>query len=535
MAALGSGGAAGVAAIDEVKALCGQIEAASGGPGVIQALGQAVRVVSNLMLVKGVVTPENAGDMMKTLSTALALMGEGEATPDALAAGIDAIGRLTDMNVVEMALEDAVEMVMDILQLNAGSAVVRGSAIHCLGNFAHSGRAVQVMAEQGCMDVIAATVAANPDDKNIAEVAQVTMRKVMDATRSSLAEIVSGSGGADALASVIAVNQLDDAMLSECIESIAHTDGGEDALWQVLGSTSGTTSMDVTTEALRVLNDAKPAAAGAVVTRAAPNATKAKGLVTSMAAAMSRGKELDLTDVRGKQQAVVVSTRTLEMLEEMDFDEGCAEAVADAGGVESLVQLMKQNSKDTAVAGRVVAVLSQMAGVPTAKGVAALSSKATASSVATCLKANISNPTFAAQCVKVLSVMASSKGVKEVGLDRDVMRTLRQVMEQHAGDITLTAAGGALLGAISAEFSDAPAEQMMQEMSTAVDVISAAAPFAEIHADTGEVYYFNKVTNETFWDRPVELDRLRMTMQTMADVRCAARVARARVCGLGRD
>ena len=118
MSALGCGGAAGLAAIEEVKALCVQIER-SGDNGSIAALGQAVRVVSNLMLVRGIVTPGNAGEMMTTLSTALALMGENVAPPESLAAGIDAIGRLAAMDVIVLPVDDAVEMVMDVLQVRA--------------------------------------------------------------------------------------------------------------------------------------------------------------------------------------------------------------------------------------------------------------------------------------------------------------------------------------------------------------------------------------------------------------------------------
>jgi hypothetical protein len=332
MSALGCGSAAGLAALEEVRELCATIEADGGGvvgSGVLASLGQAVQRVSNLMLVNGIVTPENAGEMMTTLSTALSLMGENEGTSgEALAAGVSAIGRLAAMDVVEMPVDDAVEMVMDIMQLNAGSALVRESAVHCMGNFATSARAVKAMASQGCMEVMTATLKSHPGDAHLMEVVQDALRKVTVATRESVAEMVGTTAGADALAGVLEANAVDEQMLVDCVASIAEVEGGENALWEVLASDKGGSS-EVTTEALRVLTVKQEiASSGSAVTRAPPNAAKAKGLVKSMATAMlsaTKTKDAVTADARGKAQAAKIASSTLSMLDGMDLDAECAE------------------------------------------------------------------------------------------------------------------------------------------------------------------------------------------------------------------
>jgi hypothetical protein len=148
--------------------------------------------------------------------------------------------------------------------------------------------------------------------------------------RASVSELVGTATGAETLAGVLEATAVDEAMLVDCIGSLVEAEGGEAALWAVLGSERGGSS-EVTTEALRVLTLKQDAlmAPGSAVTRAPPNAAKAKGLMKSMVGArstVSAAKEAAVAaDSRGTVAAAKLASSALGMLGLMELDADSAE------------------------------------------------------------------------------------------------------------------------------------------------------------------------------------------------------------------
>ena len=249
-------------------------------------LGAAVQKLSNLMMVEGVVSRTNGAGMMSVLSNSLSRLVECEEAPQScLAAGVQSIGRLASLEVLEAgALAGAVEMVMDVMQLNEDSDVIRESAIHCLGNMAQGSEVIKVMSQQGCMAIITEAAKAAPADEQLQEVVSKTLTKITEVAEASAKELVQqGDAGADALASVIEANAQDEHMLATCVEAIVTAEVGEDALWSVLDSEEG--SAETQAEMVRVLRSRTQAVEGGEVRKIQATPKRVAGLMKSMGAA----------------------------------------------------------------------------------------------------------------------------------------------------------------------------------------------------------------------------------------------------------
>ena len=493
MAVLGMGAEAASSALQEVQSLAAALESADTITGDQAAeLGAAVQKLSNLMMVEGIVSRENGEQIMTVLSDSLARLVECEDAPqDSLAAGVQSIGRLASLEVMEpVSLAGAVEMVMDVMQLNEDSDVIRESAIHCLGSMAQGTAVIKVMSEQGCLAIISEAAKAAPADEQLQSVVANTITKITEVAEASARELVAeGEAGADALASVIQANAQDEHMLASCVQAIVTSEGGEDALWQVLDSEEG--SAEAQAEMIRVLRVRSDASGGGAGEVQAIGATpkRVAGLMRSMGAALTRTQDTK-TDVESRttQKALRTVENTLSLLADMKLDPESATALASSGGVQHLLTMLEEDIEEPDAAGRLLAILSDATSLSSTAAASVAANKQHVVTVVESVKVHMEDPVLTAQCLQTLASVVTATGATGSHLDRDALRTVQAAIDMHPGDAAITAAGNTIVAKLSEVYSDEPAQRMMESLDTAQVVITQAGQVQSLKDDAGRTY-----------------------------------------------
>lgn len=279
LTSLGLGEEAGRACVDELRALTGIVgsDVTESGVGL---LGDAVQKLGNLVLIDGVVTAASASSILKTLSGtallngwvrqckrsrappvrpsagAVSIMAESElATSAKLASAVSTIGRVVGLGGAagEGEAQAAVDMVMDVLSLNAESAEVREAAVNTLGTLSSSVRGLRAIFESGGLDVISS---AAKSSTKLGGVANASVQMLADSAIRNVRELVTTAGGAATLGSVVVACADDPKRLAAVLGSIVAVPGGagDDIIFEVIASQSGPNA-ELATEALRVLRE----------------------------------------------------------------------------------------------------------------------------------------------------------------------------------------------------------------------------------------------------------------------------------------
>ena len=201
MAALGAGADAGYHALEDVKQLMEIVSKETPpSPENIEALGQALQRLVNLTVVDGIVTAENADQMMYTLASALSLLTEtGLASEGVLANGIQGLGRIIATGLVSD-VADATDLVMAISSMYPDSQELQRAAVNCIGNLVKDPASVsvgfgwhtyqrlcraltrfpQVLAQRGCIDMLQDLLRRYPGDVEFESLINEAVAKISD-------------------------------------------------------------------------------------------------------------------------------------------------------------------------------------------------------------------------------------------------------------------------------------------------------------------------------------------------------------------
>ena len=504
LGALGAGEEAGRICIAEVRALAAALEQA---PEVteelVAALGAAVQRLGNFVLIDGVVTAGTAADIMSVLSNAIALLAESElASPATLAAGIQSIGRVVERGGAALAgsLQEAVEMVLDVVAMNEADVEIRMAAIHTLGVIANSEAGLRVVVDLGGLDLINNSRRMAASDRRLAAIVESTLERINLALQRNAAALLAAGdpAGARALAALIAACAGDPARLAAVLATFVAMPGGADALFSLLPHYRG--NSEVTAAILAALATQWGDAAGGD-----GDARRVAGLTAGLQAALTAQAALGPhSDLRSKMNALRMAEGALGLLGGLNMRADGAEALIANGGLESLLQLLAANLDDEETVKRVVGIIkgvmtfaSPIAGRKMAAGMATL--------VAT-LRAWSPVSDIALDCVDIMSFTARTTGAAACGIDKEAIRVVTAVAtsEQYLTDAMMKVAITRLEGYLGIRLyeADVSGRAFRQALGAARSALAALGSLQECVTDDGRTYYYDPTTGVTSWEAP---------------------------------
>ena len=147
----------------------------------VQSLGDSIQKAANAVVMEGVVSAENVGTVLTSMSSAVSLLSQAEvANPTALSSGLQVrhhrgfcsavqasqyacacwygaqcIGRLVnreDGHILEAA--EAVDVVMDVVESHIENVSISETAVQCLGDLACNASAVTAMSSRKCIGML---------------------------------------------------------------------------------------------------------------------------------------------------------------------------------------------------------------------------------------------------------------------------------------------------------------------------------------------------------------------------------------------
>jgi hypothetical protein len=537
---LGTGAEAGRVCVEEVVSLSSTVESADiVTMDDVKALGASVQKLGNLVLLEGVVSGKNASSVMDSLSRAVALMAESEvASAEEMAAGVQSIGRVAGMGLVEKIDESILEQVLDIMSMSENNAVVRNSSIHTLAQLAKAGGmgAVTLMSELGAVEAIRETQRINTGDSELQSLASEAIATITGTIVEHTPALVAKAGGAEIILSVVAANAQDPTALASCVESLATSGSGREAVWSVLSATaahppgsegsvlSQGVASDITTETVRVLVQslAAEAAATGVPASFVGNAEKMSGLSMALTKAVEMQSSLtEQSDQRSRVIALRLAEDALGLLAACAPSADGATAFSTGGGLRSLVGLLEANLGDPETTATLLGVLTNLSKTGSPQVAEALSRPEIMSVVVNSLKMHPADETICADVTEIALSVVKQQGAEGSGLDREALRIIADAQSDHAASARVQTATTSLLNEMAKLYNDEPSKLLNKTLQSASESISKALQFETRVTDSGSIVYVDSTTGVETADAPTVLKAVQ------ASIAAAAETARA--------
>ena len=525
--ALGVGPKLALQVADEVDRLAAVVEAADPiTQDMIDALGLAVQQLANFLSIDGVVTPENVGRLLQTVSNAVGLLAEsGIASESILASAVTAVGRLAARGGDDEKVE-AVNLVLDTLELCGHMPKVVEACVHTLGLLTTNPQALRAMCELGALDTLLDIARRNPHNAKLLELINATIAKIAEIAKSNAANLVMQPGGIEALMAVIKANAKDASTLAAFIADIAASPGGTDALWKLLQGTEDV-PMDIMSEILHAL--AAMAAAGGPGSLITLDAAQVGLLGKAMKAALDAQLTLAEGDARGMAIAQATMESALDLLSMCEnlSSADLAAALAAAGGIKAALQMLSANLSDPETVAKIMGILSKAALSmdPASLADLARGMKGIENTAKLYLEgAEVDglklepNPGIVGCCISTMHSVAAGLGAEASNISRDGMRTTMIALDEMASEPNIAEFAPKLADLMQEKFSDEPVRLLDTRLDTAVGALSTLGAITMmIDPTTGKPYWINTETGERYDSPPEGYESAYAAVMALAD------------------
>lgn len=430
---LGMGSGAGQVAVDELNKLCKALEAAETiSDAMIQELAQGAKSLSNLMMLDGVVTEENAAGILASLSDAVALLAEtGSGEASALIAGVQSIGRLAAI-VPSTPTCDAIEYVYDTWTLHSHNKALACASIAAMGSLAASPAAALLMSDLGALEKMLATGKQYGDDTNLQDLISTAMQKVMDIFTANSSWLAGEPGGGRALAHGLKWAAADKSRLEGAVAAVQGAPSGAEALWAAIPALAADSRLDVLEPIMRSLRN-KDEAASAKGIRAACSEARVEILLEALKKSLHIQSDAHASEST-KALALAQADDAMTLLACTNFDADGAFVAGEDGLVPAFMSLLGPNQADSE---SVALILSTFRNVVEAEGTAVLQQLGEAENMQvleSVLAMYVEQPGHEDITGDVLALMAASlaqTGLEESTISRGGFRSVRQVESQE--------------------------------------------------------------------------------------------------------
>lgn len=513
--AMGAGEEAARLALEEVRALNARLADTRSSGGDLAAfrsseealalLSEAVQRLSNLTVVRGVVTATTAAGLVAASTEALELIIESPtAEPASIAAALTAVGRVIDIGgpATDEHSVRSVEAIISSLNCRRGAnLIVRTAALHALGQVVASRPAVTKLLHEGGIALINTTAKKHAKDAKLQNVAAAAIKKITAASTQFAANELDTAEGRAALAALLNASAGDPEALAGILAKIIGSRGGVDALLHIIAD--GLLADDVIGETLSAI------ASATLGDRALGSLGRVRALINALEnASLKQATITNKSSGGARLRAAKITDATLSLLAQTDFDSEGAEKFIRSGGIDKLMELLKISMDDEVTVGKIMAVL---------KGL-----------TKPALPADLA-PAFAPHMRLINEALRRGAKMADVGIPADAMEAIAGIANltpegdraswdkesiRHAAALSrLHPANTRVMGALrllelalgrKIADADAAARAFAANLTVLIKTIPPVGKMQEVPSaeDPSRAYYFDPDSNATTWVAP---------------------------------
>eukprot|EP00935_MAST-01C_sp_MAST-1C-sp1_P000906 g906.t1 len=492
-----------------VEALRGGFDDAKANPedpAMLQAMKGQLEDLGCRILMTGAADQQSAETLMPFLGEVLKYtldvggsVGEMASFAQQLLPGVvQAIGRLASLDGVQVDVTGALPQIMRAM--GQQEDVVSESAMFCLGQIAENcdASAVKALSSAGAVMKISDALQKHRTRANaeLREIAMSAMDKVKKALQSNAGALVMEEGGTDAMYALLEATAYDAVQLSECIEAIFIEDSGGNALLELM---TGGDNFGVQAEVVKVLSQQSGREG---VTIKVCNMEQLSGIVKTL----QKASKIQHTQAGATKQQIAesasVAASSLSILSDATATESESVMLVEGGGIEGIVQVIRESAKNETTLVECVRVLCQLAAHESERVTTKLAEGGVVQALLEATKQQPDSADLAEFTIKLLQHMTRVVGVHECGINREGMQMVTRLIAMHQSNEFVQSEGPVLLSAIQQGLGG---DAQTLAVKYAMESIAAAQIWQAVWDDGSNAhYYYNNSTQATQWDQPEE-------------------------------
>ena len=500
--AMGAGEEAARIALEEVRALNSSARD-------LPELGSSLQRLSNLAVVRGVVTSVTALDLLDTAVDSLELFtSDSSAAPTALAAALQAVGRIVErgMTATDDNSPRAVDAVLATLTCRRGTnLLVRIAAVHSLGQLVSSRTAADKIILANVIQTIGVTAKKHAKDPQMQSVAAAAIKKITSAATHFATRSLDTVEGLATLAALLAASAGDPDALAAILGDIIGSHGGIEALFSLIAD--GSMSNDIMGITLAAINSAHSEEKGEATRN------RVGALIRAIEdAAMQQATLTQRSSGNAKWRAVKATDSTLGLLSKTGWTGKSAARFIESGGLDKLIAMLKSNWDDPEITLKIMSVIRGISSPRDMPSDIAARFQPHMRTLNEGLRRLGKFPSLEAVSIN-LGVIVDLAGLMpaedRVGWQKDSMRSAALLARAHPGSSSIMAGVRALEMALGEKIADpdAAARAFIAQLQILVPTLKPLGTWQEIPSAEAEnrSYFFDPDTNETTWVAPLAM------------------------------
>ena len=445
-------------------------------------LDTALMNLGNLALVDDLVDQKTAEAMGKSLGNIIALldknMEDGPAKDKLISRAANALGRLPLIEGIDMEDSDAIAKLVTVLDNNQDNPLLEGALMFALANMLTGPDALKALIAHGGIDTIGRILNNSAGNAGLRKAAQKAMDNVRELAEMHPELINKDQHGMDALAALLRAHAGDLKGLRNFLNRMA-MNGGCDALLNMLGDEQLSPEME---EALlRALLDNLDEL-GAELSFIDPKAIS-NALMHLLKERAKNPKDRAALLARQKEALKLLGMMNADALREF----------IKRGGIDVVVNMMDDHMDEPELLRSLLDLFTKMyeADLDFSNQLVA---KGLGPKLKEMLKMYKDDEDLVKKAVGLLEKMVASKGVDAVGMDDELMKLVA----------TLNSKFGLKADGLLDQYNNWGDSDMigsrLDDLFLGRD--NNADNIVEMKNDDGKVYYYDKDTGETSWERP---------------------------------
>lgn len=445
------------------------------------ALDRALQNLANLILVPGLVDNKGAADIAHSLADLLGLLGgmaEGPAKSKLIARTVQALGRLPLVEGLTFDESEALKRLVEALRQNPDDSAVLEQALLAMSNMLTNPKALKPLTALGGLDDIARILATASDDAKLREAALRVWQRAKEIVETDPLSVDPATLKAF-FKTQQEQNPTDFASLFKRMAQAA----GPAALTRSFGLEPGG---EISADLLRALREHLQGQ-GTELRFEDPNHLKA--LLEAL-----RGKKGTLTPAE-RANMLERQKEALKLLGLMGKD-GLLD-LARQGGIEALLKMMMDNIDDPDICQQILGLFNRMMGYDPDLLAKMLMQNGAMEKIKEVLKRHGDNPAVVKEAIKLLNALQKQLGLDKMGADEELLKLIAAMNDKFGAELNAKD----LLDGLRNMFTNEDPALISARLDKLLGM-DLANNIVERRGDDGKVYYYDKTTGETSWQKP---------------------------------